>query len=535
MTIDRLDIVSFGKFKNKTIELNTGLNIISGANESGKSTVAAFIYAMLYGFGDNRGKSISFRERYRPWDGGECEGSLTLTLENGKKYTIYRKAGATKKYDVTSVYDALTGAKVDILPESLADTDAETFSKTLFIKQNGSVFSGATKELSTRLSNLASGGDEEYNIKKALETLHNMKREISSSRGSGELSDIYKQIESLNLKEEKLRSIQNEIAFTESELNRAEKEAQKYFSICTDLSSQIENFGYDKLIKHIEETEEPKTNSTESPSLKFPLVTLALFSLFFFVLSISVHALFLVLSVLPLSLFLWLSAKKKGASSKEAQELNKLKNNALEMKNQLEKLNGEYKFNQEKHTEAKAYAAQLSQKLEYLKSTDFDEHKFMLKKLNERKKELEVFVNALMLAQNALEKTYDGLVCGFIPDLNKKASEYFKEITDEKYTSLLSDADFDLSVELTEPKESTLFSGGTIDQMYLSLRLALIDILFQSSPVCMIIDQPFMQYDSLRKKRAAQILTKLSEKRQILLFTGQDNNISELKSTEILT
>ena len=533
MTIDRLDIVSFGKFKNKTIELNSALNIISGANESGKSTVAAFIYAMLYGFGDNRGKSISFRERFRPWDGGECEGSLTLTTENGKKYTIYRKAGATKKYDITSVYDALTGAKVDISPESLADTDAETFSKTLFIKQNGSAFSGGTKELSTRLSNLSSGGDEEYNIKKALETLHNSKKGILSQRGTGELSDIYNKLESLNLKEENLRAVKEEITLTEAELNKAEKEAEEYFSICTELSSQIENLSYDKIIKHIE-TETTDEKSAQK-SLNLPLFISALLAVLFFILSVSVHILFLVLSLIPLSLFLWLYFGKRNASYNEKQELTALKNNALEMKNKLEKLNSEYKINQEKHTEKKAYAAQLMQKLEYLKKTDFDEHKFMQKKLIARKKELETFLNALTLAQNALEKTYDNLACGFIPDLNKKASDYFKEITNEKYTSLLSDVDFDLSVELTEPKESTLFSGGTIDQMYLSLRLALIDILFKNAPVCMIIDQPFMQYDLQRKKRAAQILAKLSEKRQILLFISEDNNISELKSTEILT
>lgn len=535
MTIDRLDIVSFGKFKNKTIELNGALNIISGANESGKSTIAAFIYAMLYGFGDNRGKAISFREHFRPWDGGECEGSLTLTLEDGKKYTIYRKAGTTKKYDVASVYDALTGAKVDVLPESLADTDAETFAKTLFIKQNGSVFSGTTKELSTRLSNLVSGGDEQYSIKKALETVQNSKKEIASVRGSGELSDIYKQLESLRVKEERLRSIQNEIAIVESELNKAEKEAEKHLFACSDLSSQIENLSYDNLIKHIEENSGADKKTKQAPSLKIPLVFTALFSLLSLVLSISVHAVFVILFVLSAVLFLWLYSKKKGVSSQGEQELDALKQNALEMKSKLEKLNAEYKFNQEKHTEAKAYAAQLLQKLEYLKSTDFDEHKFMQEKLLARKKELEVFLNALTLAQTALEKTYDGLVSGFIPDLNKKASAYFCEITDEKYTSLLSDAEFDLKVELSEPKDSALFSGGTIDQLYLSLRLALVDILFPTSPVCMIIDQPFMQYDSLRKKRAAQILAKLSEKRQIILFISEDNNISELKSTEILT
>ena len=47
MIIKTLHLISFGKFKNKTIELSDGLNIIYGKNESGKSTIMKFIYAML--------------------------------------------------------------------------------------------------------------------------------------------------------------------------------------------------------------------------------------------------------------------------------------------------------------------------------------------------------------------------------------------------------------------------------------------------------------------------------------------------------
>ena len=67
MQINKLEIISFGKFKNKTINLKNGVNIISGENESGKSTVISFIYAMFYGFGESRGKSLSLREKYTPW------------------------------------------------------------------------------------------------------------------------------------------------------------------------------------------------------------------------------------------------------------------------------------------------------------------------------------------------------------------------------------------------------------------------------------------------------------------------------------
>ena len=40
---------NFGNLENKTLELSPGLNIVSGKNESGKSTWSAFIRAMFFG------------------------------------------------------------------------------------------------------------------------------------------------------------------------------------------------------------------------------------------------------------------------------------------------------------------------------------------------------------------------------------------------------------------------------------------------------------------------------------------------------
>jgi len=109
MIIKRLDITSFGKFSGKVLEFSEGFNVIFGNNESGKSTVINFIFSMLYGFGDNRGKTISLREKYTPWSGGVCEGKMTVLTDDGKNICIYRKAGVAKKYDTLRVYDADTG------------------------------------------------------------------------------------------------------------------------------------------------------------------------------------------------------------------------------------------------------------------------------------------------------------------------------------------------------------------------------------------------------------------------------------------
>ena len=43
LIIKQLNLDHFGKFHGREIDLNPGVNIIYGANESGKSTVHAFI------------------------------------------------------------------------------------------------------------------------------------------------------------------------------------------------------------------------------------------------------------------------------------------------------------------------------------------------------------------------------------------------------------------------------------------------------------------------------------------------------------
>ncbi|MBE7062590.1 MAG: chromosome segregation protein SMC, partial [Ruminococcaceae bacterium] len=93
MKIHSLRLTSFGKFKNKTIALSDGINLIYGKNEAGKSTVMAFIKAMLYGF-NGRGADGD-RKRYIPWDGGGLSGEMEVTLPGGRRVVIIRSAGRT--------------------------------------------------------------------------------------------------------------------------------------------------------------------------------------------------------------------------------------------------------------------------------------------------------------------------------------------------------------------------------------------------------------------------------------------------------
>ena len=58
MEILELNIQHFGKFLEHRMKLLPGVNIIYGGNETGKSTIHAFIRAMFFGIEPGRGKKM---------------------------------------------------------------------------------------------------------------------------------------------------------------------------------------------------------------------------------------------------------------------------------------------------------------------------------------------------------------------------------------------------------------------------------------------------------------------------------------------
>lgn len=91
MIIKRIYINGFGKLRDLSLELSDGINIITGPNEAGKSTIHLFIRSMLYGAGiHRRGKERPVWERMRPWHDGEKYGGSIDIEKDGKIWRIER-------------------------------------------------------------------------------------------------------------------------------------------------------------------------------------------------------------------------------------------------------------------------------------------------------------------------------------------------------------------------------------------------------------------------------------------------------------
>ena len=91
MKINKIKINSYGKLKNKEINLRNNLNIIYGKNEKGKSTLLNFILNIFYEkLKNKKGKEISDYEKYKPWDNEEFSGKLSNEQDNKNIYEIFR-------------------------------------------------------------------------------------------------------------------------------------------------------------------------------------------------------------------------------------------------------------------------------------------------------------------------------------------------------------------------------------------------------------------------------------------------------------
>ncbi|WP_432408440.1 AAA family ATPase [Wukongibacter sp. M2B1] len=116
------------------------------------------------------------------------------------------------------------------------------------------------------------------------------------------------------------------------------------------------------------------------------------------------------------------------------------------------------------------------------------------------------------------------------PDVLKNAGKYFNIITNGRYTDIFIDEDDeDNTIMIKEsgknvPKKvSGAFSKGTLNQLYLSLRLSLIDYLDRNQealPIC--FDELLINWDDQRLDSSLRLLKEISKRRQIFIFTCHD-------------
>lgn len=157
----------------------------------------------------------------------------------------------------------------------------------------------------------------------------------------------------------------------------------------------------------------------------------------------------------------------------------------------------------------------ISEKLENLATLkeEFD-------KLVEDKEELIKRNNEINLAKNFLNEAYINMKNSITPKFTENMSKNISKISNNKYTKVGINEEKGLIVEneFGEYIPAERLSVGTIDQLYLSLRLSMIDDLSEEN-LPIILDEAFAYYDDYRLENILKFLNENMNNHQVIIFT----------------
>ena len=148
--------------------------------------------------------------------------------------------------------------------------------------------------------------------------------------------------------------------------------------------------------------------------------------------------------------------------------------------------------------------------------------------LRKRIADLEETAAALDMAQQTLAAATEQLQRRFAPRIAERAKDLFAKLTGGRYDRL--NLTRELTVDAAAAGEMTMRSAqwrseGTVDQLYIALRLAVAEELVPDAPL--VLDDALVRFDDQRLKNALSLLMEATASKQVILFTCQ-NRESEI-------
>lgn len=617
MKINNFKINGFGKLQNKDIELQNGINVILGENESGKSSVLKFISSMLYGASKNKnGKDISDFDKYKPWKTEEFSGKINYTLDNGESFEVYREFKKknpiiynSNKEDISKTFKIDKTKGIEFFEEQTG-IDEETFYNTAISEQEGLRLSKSSQSsIIQKISNLISSGDDNISFKKSMDKISKLQNEevgtertsqrpinivenkirklmeeklsLESYRensydNSSEKEYLNKEIREDEYKKEFLKEVKNKLdsnRIKNAEINFNRNLEKDYNNKIEELNKKISNNKVDE--------------NYEKINLKNYYITLiVLFFAFIILLVVSQVKLVSIIPIVAMSVIIYkISKDKKQASnmkltreesvSRIVNEVNVLKQNQdiqrREAEEKQEKLNQEI----EKDREELILKYQNNINIGYIEEflgKNYDEvnreidikenrintSKFRMQAMENNSREINYKLESLAnieeellgaeeerdellslnksynIAKECLEKAYVQVKENISPKFTQNLSDIISKISNNRYQNIVVTDSEGLNVEIEDGRyiSASRLSVGTIDQMYLSLRLsALNEISNENMPI--ILDEVFAYFDNDRLTNILRYLNNNFKHNQIIIFTCLDREKNVLDNLNI--
>lgn len=458
MWIQELNIKNFGKFANKKIELTSGINVIYGENESGKSTLHAFIRGCLFGIRKMRGRAsrTDVYSRYQPWDNPAYYAGTIRFVCGRKVFRLERDftKGTQAGMLVCESDGELLSLENGDLEMLLGNIGEVTFDNTVSIGQlKNETDQGLAVELKNYMANMEGTGNTSIRVEQALSLLKEKKRMLEKK-----ISGI-KQAE-----EQKNRQMDTHLRFLTEERDKELLELEK-------VKCELET------LRNSAETDNDKKDTNQSLWQRFLLWLKRIF--------------LKLVGKIP-----DIEEKSSGQEENKIEQRSRLIGKREHLENQIQEKNIQIENGREE--------------LEQQKTQYYDGEL----------KTLQVEIQACDLAMERIRQVVSHMQTDIGQFLKKRTSEIFSEITQGKYQWVEVQEDLALGVHGQDhfiPVEQ--LSRGTIWQLYFALRMAANEILGQEEDMPVILDDAFVMYDDIRLGQILHWLEK--QNRQILIFTCQ--------------
>lgn len=186
--------------------------------------------------------------------------------------------------------------------------------------------------------------------------------------------------------------------------------------------------------------------------------------------------------------------------------------------------------------EANLRIGQVEQRLEAARGAhDLDALRIQHQQVLTRLSESQQTFARLLLERRLLDEAVSEWESSSQPEVYRRAEELLSDMTEGRWTHIVLSDDGQISVadEFGETRSPLLLSTGTCQQLYLALRIALLETAeFVGRNVPIICDDILVNFDEPRRRAAAKALASLGRTRQVILFTCHKDVVSILKRAD---
>lgn len=512
MKIERLNLKNFGKFSEKEIVLQKGINVVYGENEMGKSTIHAFLRAMLFGMERGRGRAslTDLFTRYQPLENPNYYAGIMEFESGGRHFLLERHFDKYSKKTILACKDdgeqlSEEQGDLEILLEGMR---AGEYENTVSINQkHPEVSADLSRQLKDAAAEYLASGNGEIQLSKALEALDKKKKEVDKQLN-----------QNMQIKKQKREQLENEASYIWRDIHRLSVEIEETQDKLQ--KSLAENFTNIKDEEYYRE----KLREERAARKKWRVHPMAIVGMFavlmlcFILLQKPWSYLWAIVIGLACGLFVW--NRLKVENKKVVQDPMDTADLLAERKEDIgEKLKWKVEHLLGLRKEKEIQYSNIQEQLGELESVEEEE-----KLLNKKRIALELAVKKIT---NLAEEMRKQLTEKF----NDRVSEIMNEITAGAYQKVvLDDA---LGIRLWRDEHLLIpeqISQGTLEQVFFALRMAAAELLYEEE-FPLIFDETFVYYDDNRLGETLEWLARNCG--QVILFTCQKREMQIMKERGI--